>query len=143
MQSIGSPTSSESRVDALATAVRDLKASKGVIFTTKGFQSGAVTNGRSSLVWKSDASAGSSPMRSGGRPGRHVDFNIQYFQRSIGSPDITAAAAGASGRRCVHWFPRLHLHIGGEEGEVDTTDHALRTRPTARRRDSLEKLNHH
>ncbi len=83
------------QIDALATAVRDLKASKGVIFTTKGFQSGAVrmaeavgvdlikVRGFTDTEW--------------GSPGRHVDFNIQYFQRSIGSPDITAAVQAIPG----------------------------------------------
>lgn len=69
-------------VDALATTVREVGASRGVIFSTKGFQSGTVTQAEhdgislyqirepTDLEW--------------GLPGRHIDLWLQFLQISIG-----------------------------------------------------------
>lgn len=69
-------------VDALATTVREVGASRGVIFSTKGFQSGTITQAEhdgislyqirepTDLEW--------------GLPGRHIDLWMQFIQISIG-----------------------------------------------------------
>jgi hypothetical protein len=63
---------------------------------------------------------------------------MQYFQRSIGSPNITAAPQALPGGGASS-VPPLHLQIGGEEGEIDTTDTpTFKTDGT--QGDSLEKL---
>lgn len=71
-------------VDALATTVREVGASRGVIFSTKGFQSGTVKQAEhdgislyqirepTDLEW--------------GLPGRHIDLWLQFLQISIGEP---------------------------------------------------------
>lgn len=71
-------------VDALVTTVREVGASRGVIFSTKGFQSGAVTQAEhesislyqirepTDLEW--------------GLPGRHIDIWLQFIQIGIGQP---------------------------------------------------------
>jgi predicted helicase len=68
------------QVDAMVTSVKDLKASRGVIFTTKDFQSGAVTAaeafGVDLIKVREFAEA------EWGLPGRRIDFLMQYFQRS-------------------------------------------------------------
>jgi hypothetical protein len=123
------------QIDSMATAVRDLKASKGVIFTTKDFQSGVVTMAEAvgvELVKVREFSDAE-----WGQPGRHVDFYIQYFQRSIGNPNITAAVQTIPGVEPS--APRLNLQIGGEEGEVDTTFTAT-FKTDGMEGDSLEKL---
>ena len=81
-------------VDALATTVREVGAARGVIFSTKGFQSGTVTQAEhegislyqirepTDLEW--------------GLPGRHIDLWLQFLQISIGElavPGTTVAGA--------------------------------------------------
>jgi len=73
-------------VDALATTVHEVGASRGVIFSTKGFQSGAVTQAEHESIdlfvvreltdeeW--------------GHPGRVVDLLLQIIQPSIGNPVV-------------------------------------------------------
>lgn len=73
-------------VDAVATTVREVGASRGVIFSTRGFQSGTITQAKhdgislyqirqpTALEW--------------GLPGRHIDLWIQYLQVSIGNPTL-------------------------------------------------------
>ena len=70
-------------VDALATTLREVGASRGVIFSTKGFQSGAITQAKHENIdlyivrdltddeW--------------GLPGRIVDMFLQIVQPSIGN----------------------------------------------------------
>jgi hypothetical protein len=124
------------QVDAMATAVRDLKASKGVIFTTKDFQSGAVTMAAASGVEVVKVREFSD--EEWGHPGRFIDFYMQYFQRSIGEPNLTA---GVQVMRdgSVPPTPSLHIQIGGEEGETDTSATPL-VNADATPGDTLEKL---
>jgi predicted helicase len=68
-------------VDALVNAVRELNASRGVIFSVAGFESGAITQAQNDGIdlfkireltdeeW--------------GLPGRNVDFYITYMQNSF------------------------------------------------------------
>ncbi len=71
-------------IDALATAIQDLGASRGVIFSTKGFQPGAITQARQSnidLFTVRDLTA-----EEWGLPGRLIDFYLHVIQTSIGNP---------------------------------------------------------
>ncbi|MCU1269206.1 MAG: hypothetical protein JWN74_500 [Acidobacteriaceae bacterium] len=123
------------QVDAMATAIRDLNASKGVIFTTKDFQSGAVTAAESfgvDLV-KVREFADSE----WGRPGRHIDFFIQYFQRSIGNLKVDASTLALPG--LPPKSPHLDLHIVGEEGETGTTSTPT-TKADGTSGETLEKI---
>jgi Restriction endonuclease len=68
-------------VDALATTVREVGASRGVIFSTKGFQSGAITQAeheKIDLFVVRDLTA-----EEWGLPGRVVDLFLQIIQPSI------------------------------------------------------------
>ncbi|MGO9722867.1 MAG: restriction endonuclease [Methylocella sp.] len=80
-------------VDALATTIREVGASRGVIFSTKGFQSGAVTQAAHDnidLFTVRDLTA-----EEWGLPGRVIDFYLQVIQPSIGQPVIHGATAVA------------------------------------------------
>jgi hypothetical protein len=71
-------------IDALATAIQDVGASRGVLFSTKGFQSGAITQAKQSnidLFTVRDLTA-----EEWGLPGRVIDFYLQVMQPSIGNP---------------------------------------------------------
>jgi hypothetical protein len=71
-------------IDALTTAIQDVGASRGVLFSTKGFQSGAITQAKQSnidLFTVRDLTA-----EEWGLPGRVIDFFLQVIQRSIGNP---------------------------------------------------------
>ncbi len=70
-------------VDALATAVRDLNASRGVLFSIKGFESGAVTQAKSEGI---DLFTVREPTNEEwGLPGRHIDFFITYLSKTFGN----------------------------------------------------------
>jgi hypothetical protein len=71
-------------IDALATAIQDVGASRGVLFSTKGFQSGAISQAAHSnidLFTVRDLTA-----EEWGLPGRMIDFYLQVIQPSIGNP---------------------------------------------------------
>jgi hypothetical protein len=80
-------------VDALATTVREVGASRGVIVSTKGFQSGAITQAQHESIdlfvvreltdeeW--------------GLPGRVVNLFLQIIQPSIGNPVVHRFFLGA------------------------------------------------
>jgi hypothetical protein len=77
-------------VDALATTVREVGAARGVIFSTKGFQSGAVTQAKHEnidLYVVRDLTA-----EEWGLPGRVVDLFLQIIQPGVGN----IAAPGAT-----------------------------------------------
>lgn len=68
-------------VDALVNAVRDLNASRGVIFSVAGFESGAVTQARHEGI---DLFKIREPSNEEwGLPGRHVDFFIALVSKSF------------------------------------------------------------
>lgn len=78
-------------VDALQSAIHDLGASKGVIFSVAGFQEGAITAAKHNnieLFRVRDISD-----EEWGSPGRIVDFYMQYLERSIGNFRIEEAVA--------------------------------------------------
>lgn len=77
-------------VDALATAVGDLKASRGVIFSTQGFQEGAVTAAAQfgiELFKVREPTA-----EEWGLPGRVIDIYLWTSQDSIGNVQIEEAS---------------------------------------------------
>lgn len=70
-------------VDAFATTVREVGASRGVIFSTKGFQSGAITQAKAEnidLFVVRDLTT-----EEWGLPGRIVDIFLQVVQPGIGN----------------------------------------------------------
>lgn len=73
-------------IDALATTVREVGASKGVIFSAKGFQSGAITQAEHDGI--SLYQIREPTDREWGMPGRHLDLWLQFVQVSIGSPAL-------------------------------------------------------
>ena len=82
-------------VDAFATTVREVGAAKGVIFSRRGFQSGAVDQARHDSIdlfhvrdltddeW--------------GQPGRVVDMFLQIIQPSLGNPNLDLVWVGHIG----------------------------------------------
>jgi len=76
-------------VDALQSAIQDLGASKGVIFSVAGFQEGAVTAAKHNHIELFRVRELSD--EEWGLPGRVVDFYMQYFERSIGNFKIEEA----------------------------------------------------
>lgn len=85
-------------VDALATTVRELNASRGVIFSVVGFESGAITQAQHDGIELFKIREPTD--EEWGLPGRHIDFFITYITQStanfslpglymLGSPDLT------------------------------------------------------
>ncbi len=82
------------RIDVLASSMDDLNASKGVIFTTKGFQEGAVEYAKYKNIdifivrdltddeW--------------GQPGRHILLYLQYFNAIIQNISVANAQLKAT-----------------------------------------------
>ena len=76
-------------VDALATAVRDVGASKGVIFSTKGFQSGAITQARHEGI---ELYKVREPTENEWGPlGRHVNLYLHLISLALGPVTIAEA----------------------------------------------------
>lgn len=77
------------RIDVMAASIDDLNASKGVIFTTKGYQEGAIEYAKFKnidiFVVRDLTDA------EWGKPGKHIEFFIQYINTNI--EDIKVANA--------------------------------------------------
>jgi hypothetical protein len=68
-------------VDELGATVRDVGASRGVMFSAKGFQKGALTQARFDNI---DLFKLREPTdKEWGLPGRHIDFYLQFISRSL------------------------------------------------------------
>ncbi len=80
-------------VDALATTIREVGASRGVIFSTKGFQEGAATQARHENIslFKLREPTDSE----WGLPGRHIEIWLQFVSVSLGNPQLPGAMAVA------------------------------------------------
>ncbi|WP_437826867.1 restriction endonuclease [Sorangium sp. So ce1153] len=102
-------------VDAMVTAIQDLNVSKGVFFTTKGYQSGAKKLAKSAGIdifvvreltdheW--------------GGPGRLWDFYVQVISRSIGNLKLNEVfAVQGAGLQA----PQISVSIGLGPGEGRT-----------------------
>jgi hypothetical protein len=102
-------------IDALATAIQDVGASRGVLFSTKGFQSGAITQARHSnidLFTVRDLTT-----EEWGLPGRVIDFYLQVIQPSIGNPVFhTPLVVGAPSKESI----AINLEFDGN-GPLSTT----------------------
>jgi hypothetical protein len=85
---------SREKVDALITTVKELNASKGVVFSVKGFQSGAVTTAAANGI--SLFKVREPSQEEWGAPGRHVDFYLSLVSVSLGSLEFPGAATIAS-----------------------------------------------
>jgi len=70
--------------DVLRVAVGDLNASRGVIFSTNGFQEGAVLAAKSAAIELFRVRELTD--EEWGLPGRVVDFYLQVIQGSFGNP---------------------------------------------------------
>lgn len=74
------------KIDSMATAVRELGASKGVFFTTKGFQSGAEqsakAHGIEAFIVRETVT------NEWAAPGQIIDFYIHYIQPTIMSANL-------------------------------------------------------
>jgi hypothetical protein len=102
-------------VDALATTVREVGAAKGVIFTTKGFQSGALaqaTHDNIELFTVRELTN-----EEWGLPGKVIDLFLQVNAVSIGDPQFlgTFSFSGFEPRN-----PRLDITIGKPESDSRT-----------------------
>ena len=119
-----------SHVDEMVTAVKDLGASKGAIFTTKGFQSGAKkiaeTNNIDLFLVRELTH------EEWGRPGRHIKFYLHIIKRSIYNLEIPnplkaiVLDPSSFDQRNTH----LSIHLGNKksktpilnpDGTVDST----------------------
>lgn len=93
-------------IDAMAAAVEDLNAAKGVFFTTKGYQSGAIKvaqhKGIDIFIVREPKS------EEWGLPGRIVDFYMQYFSRSVGNLQFEVTTSAASEQPSI----ALDLRLG-------------------------------
>lgn len=104
-------------VDALLTTMQEVGASRGVIFSTKGFQSGAVTQAEYEkkidlFVIRELTDA------EWGLPGRVVDIFLQVVSRSIGN--LALPEAGKFGSRPSDTPILLNLVVGAD-GPVSVT----------------------
>lgn len=73
-------------VDELVVTVRDVGASRGVMFSTKGFQKGAVTQARFDNIELFKLREPTD--KEWGSPGRHVDFYLQFVSRSLANLQV-------------------------------------------------------
>lgn len=104
------------QVDSLATAVRELGASRGVIFSTKGFQAGAITQAQHDgidLFIVRDLTA-----EEWGLPGRVVDLFLHLTQMSIGN----VRTENAKAINYPENGPPLSMNLEfGPEGPISST----------------------
>lgn len=103
-------------VDALAITVREVGASRGVIFSSKGFQSGAITQAEHDhidLFLLRDLTS-----EEWGLPGRVVDLYLQIMQPSVGN--ISCPGYLTYGMTKPREPVRLNMEFG-REGPVSRT----------------------
>jgi hypothetical protein len=99
------------QVDALATTVREVGASRGVIFSAKGFQSGAITQAKQDaidLFVVRDLTNAEWAL-----PGRVVDLFLQIIQPSIGKAEIEGGMAVGQ-VEVMDGAARLNLEFGAD-----------------------------
>jgi hypothetical protein len=119
-------------VDALATTVREVGASRGVIFSTQGFQSGAITQAEHDaidLFVVRDLTA-----EEWGLPGRVVDLFLQVIQPGIGNIVIQSATKFGNPANNAPIAIKIEF---GPDGPVSSTP--TLKRDTISRGDSLEQ----
>ena len=104
------------QVDAFVTAVRDLRAARGIIVSTKGFQQGAITQAR--LDGIDLFSIRELSKTEWGLPGRIFDMFLHVVQ--VGTPRVTFPGAQFLPRFEGAGPPEIALHFeGGEPGSAN------------------------
>ncbi|AUX22826.1 uncharacterized protein SOCEGT47_033390 [Sorangium cellulosum] len=107
-----------SHVDAMVTAIQDLNVSKGVFFTTKGYQSGAKKLAKSAGI--DIFVVRELTDREWGGPGRQWEFCVQVITRSIGNLKLNNAfVVQATAREQAPHFD-VHIVLGSGEGRTET-----------------------
>ena len=127
-------------VDALANACREVGASKGVIFSTKGFQRGAVQQAEHDgidLFRVRDLTD-----REWGLPGQVVDFTLQLFQASAGNITLDVRNTWLLGGEAPSGGIRLNIGLSADERRTHTPlhDHAFYPTLEAIMADGIERL---
>ncbi|NVJ07541.1 restriction endonuclease [Myxococcus sp. AM001] len=125
------------QIDAMVAAIEDLNASKGVFFTSKGYQSGAETMARSKGIdifrirelsedeW--------------GKPGRVIDIHLHTISRAIGNLHFPESHVATSLSNTNNIPPNLNLRIAaGPNGFESKTPITLPDNNT--RHNTLEDL---
>ncbi|MES1973346.1 MAG: restriction endonuclease [Pseudomonadota bacterium] len=121
------------QVDALSSAVRDLRAAKGVIFSTKGFQAGAVTQAAADGIEL--IAIRELRKHEWGLPGRIIDLFLHIVQ--IGAPKVSFPGAQFFPRAEGAGPPAVALHFDGDRAESVTQLRNMRGEPTG---ETLEQL---
>ena len=104
---------SRAEVDALATSVRELNASRGVLFSVMGFESGAVMQAKADGIELFTVRELTD--EEWGLPGRHIDFYLTCISRAVRNLSIPGAAAFGFGPSI-----NLNLAIGDPEHQTKT-----------------------
>lgn len=122
-------------VDALATTIREVGASRGVIFSAHGFQSGAVAQAEHEHIALFKVRQFTD--EEWGAPGRHVEIWMQFVSTAIGNIQMPGLLGDES---ALTNPPRLELRYGGADdtstpiqvaGKPDATLEALLQRMAA------------
>ena len=102
-------------VDALATTVKEVGAAKGVIFSTKGFQTGAITQAAHDNIELFTVRELTD--EEWGLPGKVVDLFLQVNAVSVGNPQFlgTFSFSGFEPRN-----PSLNITIGNPDSDSRT-----------------------
>lgn len=96
-------------VDIVSRTVSEVNASKGVIFSVKGFQKGAIEQAAADgieLYMVRELSD-----EEWGLPGKVIDFHIQYIRPSIGNFEVSKASTYEGFKPSNN---QLSLYIGGD-----------------------------
>ncbi len=100
-------------VDALATSVRELNASRGVLFSVMGFESGAVTQAKADGIKLFTVRELTD--KEWGLPGRYIDFYLTCIAKAV--RNVMVPGATASGFRPA---ANLNLAIGDPSTQTKT-----------------------
>ena len=102
-----------SEVDALATSVRELNASRGVLFSVLGFESGAITQAKAEGI--DLFTIRELTDKEWGLPGRHIDFFLTCATKAVSNvsfPDAIAFGFGPSASL------KLEIELGGSSAKT-------------------------
>lgn len=107
-------------IDVLHASMQDLNASKGVFFTTKGYQEGAEIYakacGISIFIVKEVEEA------DWGKPGKIIDFYLQIIQKTIAG--ISANDISATFLNGVEQHVGINIHLGDKENITKNPIHS-------------------
>jgi hypothetical protein len=103
-------------VDALATTVKEVGAARGVIFSTEGFQSGAITQAEHDNI--SLFRLREPTDEEWGLPGRHIDLWLHVVAIALGEPSLPGVLAVTLNPA---WRPNLNLRVGDPATDSKTS----------------------